>query len=234
MLLAASVGITPMLAMLRHIVFEGLRKRRVRPTCLIVSSRTLANRAFSKEIDELVQRAGGAAQVIRVLNDTQGAEFKRDYEVWRIDMDLLTSFLPFNDYDFYLCGPGAFMQSIYDGLRVVNLVEEAIDVAVRIARLPDSSLQAIPVGRVGRVLCASPAYLAEHGVPKHPDDLHKGHTIIAATGSSSPAEWRLQDGERQILVRAAPRLTTTNDSAIAAARAGFGIARLLSQRTTAV
>ncbi len=99
--------------------------------------------------------------------------------------------------------------------RVVNLVEEAIDVAVRIAQLPDSSLQAIPVGHVRRVLCASPAYLAEHGVPKHPDDLGEGHTIIAATGSSSPAEWRLQDGERQILVRAAPRLTTTtNDSAI--------------------
>jgi DNA-binding transcriptional LysR family regulator len=113
--------------------------------------------------------------------------------------------------------------------RVVNLVEEGIDVAVRIAQLPDSSLQAIQVGHVRRVLCASPAYLAEHGMPKHPDDLIEGHTIIANTGSSSPTEWRLQDGEQQVPVRTQPRLTTTtNDSSLAAALAGFGIARLLS------
>lgn len=109
--------------------------------------------------------------------------------------------------------------------RVVNLVDEGIDVAVRIAQLPDSSLQAI---NVGRVLCASPAYLAKHGTPRHPDDLAE-HVIIASTGSSTPPEWRLHDGERQILVRAYARFTTTtNDSAISAALADFGIARLLS------
>jgi DNA-binding transcriptional LysR family regulator len=112
--------------------------------------------------------------------------------------------------------------------RVVNLVDEGIDIAVRIAPLPDSSLQAISVGRVRRVLCASPAYLAEHGTPEHPDDLAT-HTIVTSTGSSSPSEWRLYDGERQVLVRAHPRLsTTTNDSAMAAALADFGIARLMS------
>ncbi|MFM0322027.1 LysR family transcriptional regulator [Caballeronia glebae] len=112
--------------------------------------------------------------------------------------------------------------------RVVNLVDEGIDVAVRIAQLPDSSLQAINVGRVRRVLCASPAYLAKHGTPRHPDDLAE-HVIIASTGASTPQEWRLHDGERQFLVRSHPRLTTTtNDSAIDAALADFGIARLLS------
>ncbi|WP_277184591.1 pyridoxamine 5'-phosphate oxidase family protein [Caballeronia sp. BR00000012568055] len=126
-LLAAGVGITPMLAMLRHIVFEGLRKRRVRQTWLIVSARTLSNRAFTQEIDEIVARAGGAVHVIRVLSDPYGAVFKQDYEVsGRIDMDLLTSFLPFNDYDFYLCGPGAFMQSIYDGLRALNIADARV------------------------------------------------------------------------------------------------------------
>ncbi|SAK60248.1 LysR family transcriptional regulator [Caballeronia pedi] len=112
--------------------------------------------------------------------------------------------------------------------RVVNLVDEGIDVAVRIAQLPDSSLQAISVGRVRRVLCASPAYLAKHGTPRHPDDL-AAHVVIASTGSSTPPEWRLHDGERQILVRNHARFTTTtNDSAIAAALADFGIARLMS------
>jgi uncharacterized protein len=126
-LLAAGVGITPMLAMLRHVVYEGLRKRRVRPTWLIVSARTLANRAFMQETEELAQRAGGAVNVIRVLSDTNGAVFKQDYDVsGRIDMDLLTSLLPFNDYDFYLCGPGAFMQSIYDGLRALNIADARI------------------------------------------------------------------------------------------------------------
>ncbi len=112
--------------------------------------------------------------------------------------------------------------------RVVNLVDEGIDVAVRIAQLPDSSLQAIPVGRVRRVLCASPAYLAKHGTPSRPEDLD-AHTIIASTGSSSPPEWRLHDGDRTVIVRTRARfITTTNDSAIDAALADFGIARLLS------
>ncbi|KXV10870.1 FAD-binding oxidoreductase [Caballeronia megalochromosomata] len=126
-LMAAGVGITPMLAMLRHIVYEGLRKRRVRPVWMIVSAHSLANRAFAREIDALAQSAGGAVNVIRVLSDTNGAQFERDYDVsGRIDLDLLTSRLPFNDYDFYMCGPGAFMQTIYDGLRGLNVSDTRI------------------------------------------------------------------------------------------------------------
>ncbi|MDR5738958.1 pyridoxamine 5'-phosphate oxidase family protein [Caballeronia sp. LZ016] len=126
-LLAAGVGITPMLAMLRHIVYEGLRTRRVRPTWLIASARTLASRAFAAEIDALSQSAGGAVHVIRVLSDTQGADSARDYDVsGRIDIDLLKGRLPFDDYDFYLCGPGAFMQSLYDGLRALNVADARI------------------------------------------------------------------------------------------------------------
>ncbi|SAK68744.1 pyridoxamine 5'-phosphate oxidase-like FMN-binding protein [Caballeronia fortuita] len=126
-LMAAGVGITPMLAMLRHVVYEGLRKRRVRPVWMIVSAHSLASRAFSREIDALAQSAGGAVTVIRVLSDTNGAQLDRDYDVsGRIDIDLLTSRLPFNDYDFYLCGPGAFMQSIYDGLRALNVADARV------------------------------------------------------------------------------------------------------------
>ncbi|SAK73007.1 pyridoxamine 5'-phosphate oxidase-like FMN-binding protein [Caballeronia catudaia] len=126
-LMAAGVGITPMLAMLRHVVYEGLRKRRVRPVWMIVSAHSLASRAFAREIDALAQSAGGAVNVIRVLSDTNGAQIERDYDVsGRIDIDLLTSRLPFNDYDFYLCGPGAFMQTIYDGLRALNVSDTRI------------------------------------------------------------------------------------------------------------
>jgi DNA-binding transcriptional LysR family regulator len=112
--------------------------------------------------------------------------------------------------------------------RVVNLVDEGIDVAVRIGEMPDSTLQAIRVGRVRRVLCASPAYLKEHGTPRRPEDL-TSHTAILASGISTTPEWRLDENGKQTVVRLQPRLTTTtNDAAITAAVAGFGITRLLS------
>ncbi|MDD2136625.1 LysR family transcriptional regulator [Pseudomonas kurunegalensis] len=112
--------------------------------------------------------------------------------------------------------------------RVVNMVEEGMDVAVRIGPLPDSGLKALRVGRVRRMLCASPDYLARHGVPKHPSDL-AGHAVIGTTNLSPRAGWRFGMTEEPTMVRMKPRLTvTSNDGAIAAASGGLGIARLLS------
>lgn len=126
-LLAAGVGVTPMLAMLRHIVYEGRRTRRTRPVWFFHSARSLADLAFAAEIDALAQDANGAVQVIRSVTDTEGAREGIDYDVaGRIDVALLMKTLPFNDYDFYLCGPAAFMQSIYDGLRGLNIADARI------------------------------------------------------------------------------------------------------------
>ncbi|WP_060498585.1 LysR family transcriptional regulator [Pseudomonas sp. NBRC 111133] len=112
--------------------------------------------------------------------------------------------------------------------RVVNMVEEGMDVAVRIGPLPDSGLKALRVGRVRRMLCASPDYLARHGAPKHPSDL-AGHAVIGTTNLSPRAGWRFGVTEEPTTVRMKPRLTvTSNDGAIAAASGGLGIARLLS------
>ena len=112
--------------------------------------------------------------------------------------------------------------------RVVNMLEEGVDVAVRIGELPDSSLQAIRVGRVRRVLVAAPAYLEAHGTPRRPEEL-PSHTIISAAGVTSQPEWRFNVEGRAHTQRVAPRMrTTSNDSAIAAALAGLGITRLLS------
>jgi ferredoxin-NADP reductase/predicted pyridoxine 5'-phosphate oxidase superfamily flavin-nucleotide-binding protein len=117
-LLAGGIGITPLLAMLRHIVYEGLRKQRMRPVFLVQAAHSLADRPFDEEIASLVEAAQGAVTWTRVLSDTTGAEEGLDYDVaGRIDMALLTHVLPFNDHDFYLCGPPAFTQSLYDGLR---------------------------------------------------------------------------------------------------------------------
>lgn len=112
--------------------------------------------------------------------------------------------------------------------RVVNLMEEGADVAVRIAELPDSSLQAVRVGKVRRVICASPAYLERHGTPRSPADL-AGHTLISAGGVLPAGDWPLrQDGVASAFPVHPRLITTTNDSALAAATAGFGITRLLS------
>lgn len=112
--------------------------------------------------------------------------------------------------------------------RVVNLLEEGLDVGVRIGELPDSSMKAIGVGHVRRVTCASPAYFKAHGVPRVPTDLAR-HTIVSASPVSPSAEWRYFEGRKPVGVKLSPRLTVTNNaSAIAAALEGFGVTRLLS------
>ena len=112
--------------------------------------------------------------------------------------------------------------------RVVNMMDEGVDVAVRIGELPDSSMQAIPVGSVRRVICAAPSYLEQHGVPHTPDDL-AAHTIVSATAVTPTPEWRIVEGGEPRVVKVHARMiTTTNDSAVAAAMSGFGLTRLLS------
>ncbi len=112
--------------------------------------------------------------------------------------------------------------------RVVNMMDEGIDVAVRIGELADSSMQAIRVGSVRRVICASPGYLEQHGIPRSPDDLAR-HTIISASAVTPTSEWRMVEDKLPWLVKLQPRITTTsNDSAVSAAASGFGLTRLLS------
>jgi DNA-binding transcriptional LysR family regulator len=117
--------------------------------------------------------------------------------------------------------------------RVVNLVEEGVDVAVRIGELPDSTLQAVRVGRVRRVLVASPAYLQAQAAPLRPEDLLQ-HSIVSAAGVSPVSDWRFNDAGKPLVQRLHARMrTTTNDSAVTAALAGLGIARLLSYQVAA-
>lgn len=109
--------------------------------------------------------------------------------------------------------------------RVVNLLEEGFDAGIRIGELPDSSMKAIRVGYIRRIVCASTEYLAEHGVPTSPVDLTK-HTVVAASAVSPVVEWKFA---RRTVVRVKPRLTVTgNDSAIEAVLKGMGVTRLLS------
>ena len=113
--------------------------------------------------------------------------------------------------------------------RIVNLLEEGLDAGIRIGELPDSSMRAIRVGQVRRVLCASPEYLAIHGSPKSPQELAGHCLIVAATGSWPATEWKFGAGDKMTSHRIKPRLSvTSNDSAIDAAMRGMGITRVLS------
>ena len=112
--------------------------------------------------------------------------------------------------------------------RIVNLIEEGLDVGVRIGELPDSTLHAITVGHVRRVVCASPEYLKGKKKLKSPQELAQ-HTIIAANPVSPGADWRFGTGKKSIDVKITPCLTTSNnDAAIQAALQGFGVTRLMS------
>jgi DNA-binding transcriptional LysR family regulator len=109
--------------------------------------------------------------------------------------------------------------------RVVDLIDEGLDVAVRIAHLPDSSLRAIRVGSVRWVVCASPDYLAARGTPRSPAHLSQ-LDAIAFSFSTSPEEWSFASGET--LSPPTRLVVNSNDVAIAAAVAGRGLARVLS------
>jgi DNA-binding transcriptional LysR family regulator len=111
---------------------------------------------------------------------------------------------------------------------VLDLFERNIDVAIRIAHLPDSSLRAVQVGAVRRVVCASPAYLRARGTPRHPRELMQ-HETIGFSDAADQQTWSFKIDGRQERIALRPRLVAnTADLAIAAARTGHGCARLLS------
>jgi DNA-binding transcriptional LysR family regulator len=111
--------------------------------------------------------------------------------------------------------------------RNVRIVEEGIDVAVRIGPLADSALKSLTIGHVRQVIVASPDYLERHKAPQSPAEL-TDHKIIATTGPRAGTEWRF-GGRRKSQVKIKPcLLTNTVESAIAAAENGSGIANFLS------
>jgi len=112
--------------------------------------------------------------------------------------------------------------------RVTQMVEEGIDVAVRIGHLMDSSQHGIKVGEVRRVLCASPAYLAAHGHPRHPNDL-KQHRLVVSSASTLVRRWEFMEAGKPLQVDLLSRLTVSaNQAAITAATLGWGVTRILS------
>jgi DNA-binding transcriptional LysR family regulator len=112
--------------------------------------------------------------------------------------------------------------------RPVDLVEEGLDVAVRIGALAESSAVATRIGAVRRIVVASPGYLARHGTPQAPADL-RAHVVVAFSGAAGVEHWvfHSETGDTSVVIR--PRLVvTTAEAALDAVRADFGITRVLS------
>jgi DNA-binding transcriptional LysR family regulator len=112
--------------------------------------------------------------------------------------------------------------------RNVNLVEEGVDVAVRIGQLEDSALVARKLGEVPRIVCASPAYLRRCGVPRTPEDL-RGHECLRSTGLTPGREWTFTRDGRELRVSVAGRLAcNVVEPAIDVARNGGGVLMVLA------
>jgi DNA-binding transcriptional LysR family regulator len=111
---------------------------------------------------------------------------------------------------------------------VTNLVEEGLDVAVRIGHLADSSLVARHVGEMRRVVVASPGYLKAHGEPRAPDAI-ASHKTIQFGAMSASADWRFVQDGKEVRVAPTPRLTTnSSDAAIEYAAQDGGLTRVLA------
>lgn len=157
--------------------------------------------------------AGSFAKPTGLLTITASELFGQNYMV-----EIMTDFL-----DTYpdMTGRMLFLD------RVTNLVDEGIDVAIRIGHLPDSSYSAVKVGMARRVICGSPDYFERHGIPQHPTDLHS-HRLIAATSAWTSLEWRF-GGDGKTIINVKPAVyCNSNAGAIAAARSGWGLTRVLS------
>lgn len=114
--------------------------------------------------------------------------------------------------------------------RVVNILEENIDVAIRIGELRDSSMIATRVGSIRNVVCASPGYFAARGRPQKPQDLTE-HSCITIDRAASLRGWKFTDGAAEVVVPVNSKIdVSSSEAAIMAAIAGVGITRVMSYK----
>ena len=112
--------------------------------------------------------------------------------------------------------------------RMINLVEDGVDLAVRIGHLPDSTLVARHVGEMRRIVVASSGYLKARGEPKQPQEV-SAHDTIQFGAMTAALDWRFVEGGREIRVASAPRLATnSSDAAIQYAEADGGLTRVMA------
>jgi DNA-binding transcriptional LysR family regulator len=198
----------------------------------------LGTRLFNRSVRRLTLTDAGRSYVgacRRILEDVEEAERAAagEYSAPRGDLTI-TAPIVFGRLhvlpvamDFLKAYPDIDIRIVLAD-RVVDILEDNIDLAFRIGELPDSSLVATRVGAIRRVVCASPAYVAARGTPRAPAEL-TSHDCIAFEGLTSPDSWtfRIGKSERPVAVRSR-LVVNTAEAAIDAAIAGLGLTRVLS------
>ncbi|MGD0848021.1 LysR family transcriptional regulator [Bradyrhizobium sp.] len=171
----------------------------------------------------------------RILEDVREAERSAsgEYSEPKGDLVITTSLILGRQHvlpivaEFLKANPGINVELLLAN-RVVNMMEEQVDLAIRIGNSPDSSLIAIHLGSTRRVVCGSPAYFSTHGIPRTPADLAK-HDCVTIGGFMSPGTWTFRSGKSEIKVPVRSRLVvSTAEAALDAAIAGVGIVSALS------
>ncbi len=170
-LLAGGVGVTPMISMAHHIAKEGLRTRNIRPLTIIHAAQTINQRAFSSEFRSLEQQTDGKIRYHSFISkprrfDKESADFTG---TGHVTADILRQLLALDDYDFYLCGPGHFMQGIYNSLRALGV--------------RDARIQAEAFGP------ASLTRQADEGGSPSPQTEEAGQALIRFTKSKFEQAW---------------------------------------------
>jgi DNA-binding transcriptional LysR family regulator len=176
----------------------------------------------------------------RILEQVDGAEREASGE-YRSPTGDITITSPWGVGHLHLLPLSCEFQKLYPDIglrllltgRVVNPVENSIDVSIRIGPLSDSSLIATRVGSVRVVACASPDYLAARGQPLTPVDLVR-HDCITIDETGVPRSWAFMEGGQEIHAPIRSRLTvSTSEAAVEAAVAGSGITRVMSYKMEA-
>lgn len=127
-LFAGGVGVTPMIAMTRHILNEGVRKRFTRPLTIFHASQNTDQRAFLSDFRAAETASKGKIRYVSIIENPKDTE-RQDVDfdaTGYITPDLIRETLLYDDYDFFLCGPPPFMQAIYDGLRALGAADARI------------------------------------------------------------------------------------------------------------
>lgn len=160
-LIAGGVGVTPMISMAHHVMGEELRSRTLRPLTILHAAQTTEQRAFYDEFVNLERQSNGAIRYVSFVDqpdalDVLGVDY---HATGYINSDVLSEILRLDDYDFYLCGPPAFMQAIYNavcelGVRDKRIFAEAFGPAA-LVRQPDlagTAVQKVPLSEADDAL----------------------------------------------------------------------------------